>query len=160
MNKPLSLTEIDVRKLAENWFSKLDIHAPVEDYFPLFAFEEEGFIMQFPNTSVQSLDQFRQWYDAALHLFFDEVHAVKELSIKDYLNYAEVTAIIHWEASMWKPPAANSERIVLDAHHTWVITQEPNTHKPRFKNYIVHSFDFAEGSAKPGIPGVDSTKNR
>jgi hypothetical protein len=150
------ITESEIRQLAADFYVKLDAHAPVAEYTPLFAFAQEDLKIQFPSLSVQNWEGFKQWYEGSINLFFDEVHALKEIKVTASDDRADVQAIVHWEASMWKPPAAHSQRIVMDAHHTWVVKRSPDTHKPMFKNYIVQKFDFAEGSAKPEVPAVDA----
>jgi hypothetical protein len=144
------LTESEVKQLAADFYAKLDAHAPVEECTPFLAFDEEGFKMQFPSgLTVQNREEFNQWYDGAINVYFDEIHQVKEIKVMPSSDHAEVEAIIHWEGSSWKPTAAHSKRVVVDAHHSWIVTRVPETQKPIFKSYIVHKFDFAEGSAKP-----------
>jgi hypothetical protein len=50
--------------------------------------------------------------------------------------------------SVWKQPAAKSERIILDAYQTWEVIRSPKTQKPVVLTYIVDSLDYAEVSAK------------
>jgi hypothetical protein len=146
----LPLTEEEVKQLAADFYAKLDAHAPVEECAPLLALEDEGFLMQFPSGhKVQNREEFNQWYDAAINGYFDEIHQVKEIKVKPSSDQAEAEVIVLWEGSTWKPPAAHSKRIVVDAEHSWVVKRSPETHKPVFKSYIVHKFNFAEGSAKP-----------
>ncbi|MEG4837913.1 hypothetical protein [Microcoleus sp. B9-D4] len=146
----IPLTESEVKQLAADFYEKLDAHAPVEECTPFLAFEEEGFLMQFPSgVKVQNREEFNQWYDGAINAYFDEIHQVKEIKVTPSSDHADVEAIIHWEGSMWKPPAAHSKRVVVDAHHSWVVKRVPETQQPIFKSYIVHKFEFADGSAKP-----------
>ncbi len=141
-----SLTEAEVKQLAKDWYLKLDVHAPLEDYVPFLA--EEGLEMRFPEATVYGFDGFKDWYERVIRIFFDEVHTLKQVNVTLSGDKAEVKVIVKWEASVWKPPAAKSERIVLDAYQTWVIKRSPNTGKPVIVTYIVDSMDYYKGSAQ------------
>ena len=141
------LTETEVRAFAIDWYRKLDVHAPLEDYIPLLA--ESGVEMVFPEATVKGFEGFKGWYERVITLFFDEVHTVKEVEITSVSDsQAEVKVVVKWEASIWNPPAAYSERIVLDAYQTWIVTRSPKSQQPVIRTYIVDSLQYAEGSAK------------
>lgn len=141
-----SLTEAEVKQLVTDWYLKLDVHAPLEDYVPFLA--EECLEMRFPEGTVYGFDGFKGWYERVIRIFFDEVHTLKEVKVTTSEDKADVKVVVKWEASVWKPPAAKSERIVLDAYQTWVVERSPKTQKPVISVYIVNSLDYAEGSAK------------
>lgn len=141
-----SLSGAEVKQLATDWYLKLDVHAPLEDYIPFLA--EEGLEMRFPEATVRGFDGFKGWYERVIGIFFDEVHTLKQVNVTPSGNKVEVKVIVKWEASVWKPPAPKSERIVLDAYQTWVVKRSPNTGKPVIETYIVDSMDYYEGSAK------------
>lgn len=141
------LTQAEVREFAANWYRKLDVHAPLEDYIPLLA--EDGLQMVFPEATVAGFEGFKGWYERVIGIFFDEVHTLKEVipvSISD--DQAEFKIVVRWEASMWNPPAPSSERIVLDAYQTWILQRSPKSQAPVILTYIVDSLDYAEGSAQ------------
>ncbi len=140
------LTELEIKQLAADWYRKLDVHAPLEDYISFLA--EEGLEMRFPEVTVYGFDGFKGWYERVIGIFFDEVHTLKEVKLTPSGDKANVKVVVKWEASVWKPPAAKSERIILDAYQTWVVERSPNTQKPVISIYIVDSLDYAEGSAK------------
>jgi len=147
MNKSGALTEAEIQKFAADWYRKLDVHAPLEDYIPLLA--DEGLEMVFPEATVKGFEGFKGWYERVISIFFDEVHTLKEVKPTSVSSEkANVKVIVKWEASVWKPPAPKSERIVLDAYQTWVVTRSPKTGKPVISTYIVDSLDYAEGSAR------------
>lgn len=143
----LPLTYSEVKQFAADWYSKLDVHAPVEEYVPLLA--EENVEMRFPEVTVTGFDGFKEWYEKVVRIFFDEIHTLKKVEPKPISNgKIEVKVVVKWEASMWNPPAAKSERIICDAYQTWILERSPETQKPVILTYIVDSLDFAEGSAK------------
>ncbi len=140
------LTESEIKQFAADWYHKLDVHAPLEEYIPLLA--EEGVEMRFPEATVYGFDGFKNWYERVIGIFFDEVHTLKEVTVTPSGDKANVKVVVKWEASVWKPPAAKSERIVLDAYQTWVVERSPNTGKAAVLTYIVDSLDYYQGSAR------------
>lgn len=141
-----SLTEAEVKQLAADWYKKLDVHAPLEEYVPFLT--EEGLEMRFPEATAYGFDGFKDWYERVIGIFFDEVHTLKEVKVTPSGDKADVKVVVKWEASVWKAPAPKSERIVLDAYQTWVVERSPNTGKPVVLTYIVDSLDYYDGSAQ------------
>lgn len=140
-------TESELKEFAAAWYRKLDVHAPLEEYKPLLADAELE--MKFPEATITGFEGFAGWYDRVINIFFDEVHNVKEVKILSTSgDTTTIKVVVKWEASVWKPPAPNSERIILDAYQTWVVKRSPETQKPMVVTYIVDSLDYAEGSAK------------
>lgn len=140
------LTESEIKQMAADWYLKLDVHASLEEYIPLLA--EEGLEMRFPEVTVYGFDGFKGWYERVIGIFFDEVHTLKEVTVTPSGDKANVKVVVKWEASVWKPPAAKSERIILDAYQTWVVERSPKSQKPVISLYVVDSLDYAESSYK------------
>jgi hypothetical protein len=141
------LTETEVRQLVNDWYVKLDIHAPMVEILPLL--DDEELEMQFPETTLHGYVEFEtQWYQRVIRTFFDEVHVLKELNINISNDRADIKLVVKWEASVWNPPAAKSERIMMDASQTWVVKRSPKSQKPVIVSYIVNSLNYYEGSAR------------
>jgi hypothetical protein len=140
------LTEAEIKELAATWYRKLDVHAPMVEVLPMLA--EEGLEMKFPEKTLHDYAEFEWWFQRVIRIFFDEVHTLKEVKANVSGDKADVKVVVKWEASLWNPPAAKSERIVLDAYQTWVVTRSPTTQKPVIRTYIVDSLDYAPGSAR------------
>jgi hypothetical protein len=122
----------------------LDTHVPVEEYTPLLAPDVE---FHFPEGISRGLDGYREWYERVTRIFFDEVHTLKLARPTLKGDSADVDVIVNWQASVWKPPAAKSERINADAKQRWVVVRSPETGKPVISSYIVDSLDYQPGSA-------------
>lgn len=141
------LTYSEVKEFAADWYSKLDDHAPAEEYAAFLA--EEGLELRFPEGTFTGFDGFKEWYQNVTGIFFDEVHTLKKVEPKLKDNeQLEVKVVVKWEASTWEPPAAKSERIILDAYQTWIVERSPKTEKPVIVTYIVDSMEYYEGSAR------------
>jgi hypothetical protein len=148
MTNLVPLSETEVKELAAEWYNKLDVHAPMVEILPLLADEELE--MVFPEATAHGHAGFEGWYQRVIRIFFDEVHTLKEVKLTSVSEEkAEVKVIVNWQASVWNPPAAKSERIKLDAYQTWVVKRSPQTQKPVIATYIVDlPFRYEEGSAK------------
>lgn len=140
------LTEAEIKDMAAQWYRKLDVHAPMVEILPMLA--DEGLEMKFPEATLHGHAEFEGWYQGVIRIFFDEVHTLKEVTVTPTQEGAQVKVVVRWEASVWKPPAAKSERIVLDAYQTWVVKRSARTQKPVVVTYIVDDLVYAEGSAR------------
>jgi hypothetical protein len=139
------LTEDEVRQFVSEWYQKLDVHAPLEEVLPLLL--SDGLEMRFPEGTYHSLEEFKAWYHAVTHRFFDEVHELKDVRITLEGDRAPLTLVVNWQAHIWDPPAAKSQWLGFDAAQTWVVQRSPSTHKPVIAFYGVDSLTPMEGSA-------------
>jgi SnoaL-like domain len=145
MSNLAPLTESELQEFAAAWYKKLDVHAPVDEYAALLAADVE---LRFPEATVKGFEGYSGWYDRVINIFFDEVHTVKEVKItSSTAEKVTVQVVVKWEASVWKPPAPTSERIVVDAYQTWILERSLETQKPAISVYIVDELKYYEGSA-------------
>ncbi|WP_353932748.1 nuclear transport factor 2 family protein [Okeanomitos corallinicola TIOX110] len=145
MSNLAPLTQVELEEFAKAWYKKLDVHDPLEEYKPLLTEDVE---LRFPEATVKGFAGYSDWYNKVINIFFDEVHTVKEVKIVDSSpEKTEIKVVVKWEASVWKPPAPNSERIVLDALQTWTVKRSPATQKPVVSIYIVDELKYYPGSA-------------
>lgn len=140
-------TEEEIRRLANEWYRKLDLHAPVEDVLPLLA--EDGFEIRVPEGTFRGRDGFKRLYEEGwIRHYFDEVHKLKQLRFTSTGDKAEVEVVVNWQARAWEPPASKSKQINMDAYQTWVVQRSRDSGQPVILTYI---FDVS----KP-MPGSDS----
>jgi hypothetical protein len=140
------LTKAEIKKLATDWYRKLDVHAPLAEVTPMLT--SKGLEMKFPEATLRTPADFAGWYDRVTRIFFDEVHQLKEVDATITNVGADVKVVVHWEASVWNPPAANSQRIKMDAYQTWYVTRSPESDQPVIVRYTVDKFDYAKDSAR------------
>ena len=138
------LTQESIREMAEVWYRKLDIHAPMVEILPFLV--DDGLEMVFPEATIYGWAGFEGWYQGVIRIFFDEAHTVKVCDSEIDGDKATTKVVVQWEASVWKPPAEKSERIVLDAYQTWEVVYQDGT--PKVKRYVVDELKYHEGSAK------------
>lgn len=145
MSQPLNKDE--VAAMVNDWYQKLDVHAPMVDILPLLS--ETGLHMKFPEATLTSLAEFESWYQRVIRTFFDEVHTMKELNVNVSPDgsKADIKLCVYWEASVWNPPDRLSKRLMMDAYQTWVVKRSPSSGKPVIVSYIVDKLDPKPGSA-------------
>ena len=73
------LNEKEVKAFVDEWYRKLDVHAPAEELVPLVA--DEDLEMKFPEATLRGKAAFKDWYEGVIRKFFDEVHDMKDLEI-------------------------------------------------------------------------------
>lgn len=143
---PAAPTAAEIQKLAAQWYRKLDVHAPLDEVLPLLA--EDDLEMVFPEATLHGTAEFIQWYDRVTNVFFDEVHTLKHVDVKNTDEGAVVTVVVRWEASTWNPPEPTSNRIKLDAYQTWLVTRSQVSGKPVISRYTVDELVYDEDSAR------------
>jgi hypothetical protein len=140
-----ALTEDEVRRLVFEWYHKLDVHAPLEEYRALLA--DDGLEMRFPEGTLHGFDGFQGWYDRVIRLFFDEAHDLRRLAVRPSGDEADVRLVVRWEARRWKPPEPRSEQLRFDAAQHWLVRRSTRTGRPVIVSYVVDSLTPLEGSA-------------
>ena len=135
-NKPLTKEEIE--EFVAAWYHNLDVHVPLAEMLDMVA--DEGSEFRFPEVTSHGKDEFTAWYNRVINTFFDEVHETLELAIETDGETGHVKLVTHWQASVWNPPAAKSERLDFHAGQTWRVIREARTGKPAVSYYGVDSF--------------------
>jgi hypothetical protein len=137
-------THPQIWSFASRWYQMLDIHAPLDGYRELMT-SDVKFV--FPETTVEGFEGYTGWYNTVIGIFFDEVHTLKIADIEAQQgNKATVHVVVNWQASVWKPPAATSTRLMMDADQTWEIVEESGNIK--IAKYIVNGMNYEPGSCK------------
>jgi SnoaL-like domain len=140
--EPLAREEIS--RFVDDWFRKLDVHAPVEEILALLA--EDGFETHNPEGTFRGRDEYRRLYEGWIRSYFDEVHKLKELSIIPAGETSEVKLVVNWQFRIWNPPAAQSRWLEYDAHQTWVVQRSSASGQPVIATYTVDALQPGNGS--------------
>jgi len=139
------LTKSEVERLVNDWYRALDVHAPVEELFPMLA--DGGLEMRFPEGTFRGHQGAEDWYHAVINEYFDEVHTVKDLDTSLADEEAEVKIRVNWQARIWNRPAAQSEWLGYDAFQTWKVGREPQSRRAVIVTYIVDKLEPIEQPA-------------
>jgi hypothetical protein len=140
-----ALSEKEVKSFVDQWYRKLDVHAPADEVVPLVA--DEGLEMRFPEATLRGQAAFREWYDGVIRKFFDEIHDMKDLKITCSGDSADVKLCVNWQAKVWNPPAPKSVWLGFDAYQTWIVKRSSKTGQPVITTYIVDELRPMPGSA-------------
>jgi hypothetical protein len=130
----------EVYNLASGFYEALDRHADANEYLQFIDTENVRFKMNFPNGVISSQDEFKDWYLDSIKVYFNEVHKLKQINSIMEIGDGRLSldVIVHWEASTWVAPSAQSTRIVAEVQQNWVVTRSSNSYKPMFEEYIVN----------------------
>ena len=139
------LTNLEVNELVFSWYRKLDVHAKVEELLPMLI--SEGLEMRFPEATLKSMDEFKNWYKTVTHRFFDEVHTLCLVNADIAGELATVKIVVNWQAKIWDAPDAKSKWLGFDAYQTWIVKKDEETGKAVIQVYMVDRLDPMEGSA-------------
>jgi hypothetical protein len=136
----------DIWGFAADWYRKLDIHAPADEVVAMVAVDVE---LVLPEGTVRGRDGFRKWYEGVTAIFFDEVHELASVKFarSPGSDSAEVSVVVRWEASFWRPPSAWSRRLNMIARQRWTVGQEKETGCLVIRKYAVDALDPLPGSA-------------
>ena len=140
------LTKQEVETMVIDWYKALDVHKA--QYHTQQYVSEGELEMVFPEATLHSIEEFELWLQGVYRIFFDEVHTMQSLDVKlsPDGSQADVKLVVRWEASRWNPPAANSERLKMDAYQTWVVKRSPTSGKPVITRYVVDELKPLPGS--------------
>jgi len=139
------LSESEIRQFVDEWYHKLDIHAPLAAFLAMVA--DEGILFRFPEVTVTDKAGLTQWYNRVTHTFFDEIHQMQQLAFSTEHDRATIQLQVLWQASTWTPPAPKSERLAFLTRQTWDVERSDKTGRPVVVTYLVDSFEPLAGSS-------------
>ncbi|MBK8026165.1 MAG: hypothetical protein IPK19_33460 [Chloroflexi bacterium] len=148
MTQLAPLTKQEIEAMVIDWYQGLDVHRAQVDMIKYIHSTELE--MVFPEATLRTQAEFELWFQGVIRIFFDEVHTMQSLDIQvsEDGSKADVKLVVRWEASRWKAPAANSERLRFDAYQTWIIKRCPKSLAPAITLYVVDELRQLEG----GVP--------
>ena len=149
MSNLTSLTEAEVRDLAVEFYRKIDLHVPVEEFLSILTEEEEELKIILPNVEIKSFVDLRAWWDRMIRFCFDGSHNIYDVELVSASDTeAKAKILLIWEAKVWNPPAPKSERISILTYTTWTVKRSPKTQKPIVATYVLDAVKYAGGSVQ------------
>jgi hypothetical protein len=142
-----TLTKEEIEDLADRWYKALDVHAPVEELYPMLL--DDGNEMMWPEGPTHGHKEFNDvWYQRVIRIFFDEVHTITKVDSKIDGDSADVEVVVNWQAKIWNPPEPKSKFLGFDAYQTWQVVRSPETGKAVIKRYVVDKLEPMPGSTE------------
>jgi hypothetical protein len=102
-----------VSTFAARWFTDLDRHAPAGELESLLS--DAGLEMVFPERTLHSLADFRDWYETVCRAYTDEAHTLEQMTVTPAGDDIEVTVVVLWRATQ----TVDGSRIAMRAHQRW-----------------------------------------
>jgi hypothetical protein len=143
-----ALTASNIKKFVADWYYALDIHASAADCEKFLASEDLELV--FPEQTMRTYAEFEAWLEIIYRTFFDELHNVIKVDIKNLTETsADLDVIVAWQASWFTPPDAKSKRTAMNAFQRWNITSsDQNSYGLVIVKYYVDRFEYAPGFAQ------------
>jgi len=135
----MDLTQAEVYDLVYEWFRKLTIKSPLDEMLAMLS--QDSLEMKFPEKTLHNIPEFKEWFHDVTHLFFDQVHELKFLSVELEGEQANIFLIVNWQARTWTPPAGFSEWQGFLIKQNWVVKRDPATQKAVIFKYAVNHLD-------------------
>jgi hypothetical protein len=109
-----------VSAFAAQWFQYLDVHAPADRLAGCLA--TDGLVMVFPERTLRSVDEFRDWYRTVCGLYTDETHEIEEVTPTVADDRIDVAVSVIWRATQ----TADGSRLAMRAKQTWRLARIPS----------------------------------
>lgn len=104
-----------VKTFVRAWFALLDRNAPTESYLPLL--DDEGLNMAFPERTLRSHADFKDWYGGILKSVAKARHTLRTVDVtRTGPGAYDVHVIVLWEATM-----ADGKEVSFLADQAWKV---------------------------------------
>jgi hypothetical protein len=132
-------SQAQVERFAARWFDALNKHLPVEQLLPMISAGELE--MAFPERTLRSHADFREWYAAVGENVRDQDHIVERLVAREEGDNTGVDVTVVWKATQ----TADGKRIAVRASQKWLLARSEASDEPVVLGYHVLGFeDLAE----------------
>lgn len=115
---PETLSE-GVAQFARKWFDELSEHVPVERMEKYLA--PAGFEMVFPERTLRSLADFRDWYATVGLAYTDQSHTVERITATPTGDDIDVAVVVIWRATQ----SSDGFRLAMRAQQSWRLRRAP-----------------------------------
>ena len=112
-----------------NTFFMFDKHAPVEQF--LSNLVEKNLIMQFPEATLMSKEDFKKWYAGIGENIKSNNHTVQSVDVKVNADSTFTARVI----VLWQAESKKGEFLTFNAEQKWTIVAEQG--RLKIKDYLV-----------------------
>lgn len=123
----------EIKTFVQKWFDLLSAHVPVEHLLPMLA--QENLEMVFPERTLLSHDDFRDWYRVVGENFTNQEHILEELNSRDTEDGVEINLKVVWKAVQ----TSDGSHLAFCATQSWLLQKSAQTDQPVTVKYRVHS---------------------
>lgn len=136
----------DVRTFADAWFADLNDHVDIEAILPKLATNHADFEMVFPERTLTSEADFRDWYAGVGENVHEQHHLLEVLAPHPTPEGMAVDVMVVWKAT----DKASGDPIAVRALQTWLLQEV--TGKPAIVRYTVHGFTDLLAQSRAVMP--------
>lgn len=133
-------SQAEIDSFVRTWFQGLNEHIHVERMLPLVV--DDGLEMVFPEQTLHSHADFRDWYAAVGENFTDQDHEVEAVTSHPAEGGVALDVTVVWRAVQ----TADGTPLAMRAQQSWFLDRAPMTGAPRIVTYQVHSLDELQRS--------------
>jgi hypothetical protein len=111
----------EIKEFAQEWFDLLSRHDPVGKLLPLVA--DEGLEMAFPERTLRSHDDFRDWYTVVGEAFADQAHTLESFDSREQDGLVDIELTVLWAAQHLADEAFRVFRV----EQSWQLRRDADT---------------------------------
>jgi hypothetical protein len=125
--------DLATKSFVHEWFDLLSAHAPVEKLLPMVSAGELE--MVFPERTLRSHADFRDWYRVVGLTYADQDHTIEGLEETPAADGLDLAVTVVWQAKQ----LSDGKRVRVRVHQEWhLMTSE--TSQPVITKYRVGAF--------------------
>lgn len=129
------LSNEQINKFVQAWFDRLSEHVSVEHLVAMVSATDLEMI--FPDKTIRSHAEFREWYEGVGKAFTDQQHILERLNTVSTNDRANLDLTVVWKATRLEDGADIAAR----ATQTWVLGTSPDFGTPVIVRYHVRSLE-------------------
>jgi hypothetical protein len=76
----------------------------------------------FPERTLRSVDEFRDWYRTVCGLYTDETHDIEDVTPARHGDHIDVSVVVVWRATQ----TSDGSRLAMRARQTWHLAPADN----------------------------------
>ncbi|WP_328537685.1 nuclear transport factor 2 family protein [Streptomyces sp. NBC_00344] len=125
------LGEKELADFVQEWFDRMSRHDPVGEMLPFVA--DSDLEMAFPERTLRSHDDFRDWYAVVGEAFADQTHVVEKAVGRAEGDGVAVDVTVVWTAKSVADGTVSSFRV----QQKWRLAYPSDTGRPVIVSYLV-----------------------
>lgn len=125
--------DLTTESFVHEWFDLLSAHAPVEKLLPMVSGGELE--MVFPERTLRSHDDFRDWYRVVGLTYADQDHVVEGVDVAPSSDGADLSVTVVWSAKQ----LSDGSQVRVRVHQDWHLMTS-DTGRPVITKYRVGGF--------------------
>lgn len=132
--------DAEITQFVQEWFDLLSDHEPIERLLSFVS--KTDLEMVFPERTLRSHADLREWYATVGETFTDQSHQVEALDVKRRGDTVDIALVVVWKATQ----SASGERLAVRVNQQWRLTGELGCERPVISRYRVGTMHALQGA--------------